>query len=106
MSSWFNDLIEVAGYAADDAAKYTSMAFDYVKDNEWAADALAGAAGAAGAYMMQEDQQKHERDMNREKRSFDVSVNNVAPGQINMANYGAGLTKNGMLTEGLLTKKS
>lgn len=102
---WFDDLIEVAGYAADDAKKYTSEAFGFIKNNEWAADALAGAAGAAGAYMMQEDQQKHERDMAREKRSFDVSVNNVEPGAVDMSNYGSGLTKNGMLTNGLLTKK-
>ena len=81
-----------------------SAAFDYIGENEWAANALGGAAGAAGAYMMQEDEQAHERDLLREKRSYDVNISNVAPGEMDMSNYGAGLTKNGMLTNGLLTK--
>lgn len=106
MSSWgFSDLIDAAGYAADDAASYASNAFNYIKDNEWAGDLVAGAAGAAGSYLMQEDQQKHDRDMLREKRSYEVNVNNVAPGEFSMTNYGAGLTQNGLLTNGALAKK-
>jgi len=89
----------------DSIAETASDAFDYVKNNEWAGDMVAGAAGAAGSYLLQKDQQNHERDMVREKRSYDVSVNNVAPGAMNMSAYGSGLTKNGMLTEGLLTKR-
>lgn len=95
----------------EDLAWYTpivdfgSSVFDYISENEWAANFVAGAATGAGQYLLQEDQQKHERDLLREKQRFEVDVNNIAPASgVNTAAYTAGLV-NGKLTNGLLAQK-
>lgn len=38
--------------------EYATKAFSYVNENQWAADALAGGAVAAGQYLLQKDQQE------------------------------------------------
>src|SRR5690554_3605790 len=40
---------------------YVTDAFNYIKKNEWAANAIAGAAVAGGNYLLQKDQQKFQQ---------------------------------------------
>lgn len=95
---WLNDVGDWLG-------ETTSNAFDYIGKNEWAANMLSGAAAGASAYMLQEDQQQHERDLLREKQRFEVDVNTIKPSAgVNVAAYQQGLM-GGKLTNGLLSQK-
>jgi hypothetical protein len=69
----------------------------YLNDNEWAADALSGAAVGAATYLTQKDKQKADRRAETKAWDRDMSLKQ-APG-INMEKYQANLP-NGQLTDG------
>lgn len=93
-TSFFDSFIETGSKIAEGVG-------NYLNKNEWASDALAGAAAGAGQYLLQEDQQKHERDLLREKQRFEVDVNTIKPavGGSIASDFG------GALTGGLLAPK-
>ncbi|WP_020409801.1 hypothetical protein [Hahella ganghwensis] len=75
-----------------------SKAWDYVNENEWAADAIAGAAGAGLTYLQQKDQQKHEERLYRMRNDWE-NERYYAQGAGNSKS-----TQYGSLTKGLLTQ--
>lgn len=96
---WFTD---IGNYASELA----SNAFQFLNENEWAANMVAGAASGAASHYLQEDKQAHERDLLREKQRFEVDVNAVKPadGGVDIAAYSGGLL-GGSLTNGVLSPK-
>jgi hypothetical protein len=94
-SSWFSPIVDTV------SSGFTS-AFNYIDNNEWAANMLAGGASAGLNYMVQKDANEQymkalDRREDREDRRYFVG------GSPGMGSYGS-LT-NGLLTNGSLTKK-
>lgn len=85
-------------------ADYGSSALDYLNDNEWAANALAGAAGAGAAYLLQKDQQKYER--RQQQRAWDRKDDLAKPGTINQNKYDWSDLASGSLTNGGLISRA
>ncbi len=99
-TSYFVDIVDWTGEAV-------SNGFQYINENEWAANFISGAAAGAGAYLLQEDRQKHERELMREKQRFEVDVNTIDPatgGAASGTAYAQGLV-GGALTNGSLAQK-
>lgn len=99
-TAWYTDVWDWTTDTASDA-------FNYINTNEWAANLLSGAAAGAGAYLLQEDRQKHERELMREKQRFEVDVNKISPasgGAASGAVYAGGLM-GGALTNGAIAQK-
>ena len=72
--------------------KYATEAFGWIDDNAWAADLMKGAASAAGAYMLQQDQQDwHEEQAKKQREMY------MNPG------VGGGMTVTGRNTAGVLS---
>lgn len=93
--SWYESVVD-----------FGSSVFEYIGKHEWAANFVAGAATGAGQYLLQKDQQKHERDLIREKQRFEVDVNKINPasGGVNIAAYSNGLI-GGSMTNGAIAQK-
>ena len=89
-------------WVMDNVVDPVSSAFsatgEFLNENEWAADALSGAAVGAATYLTQKDEQEARRKEATTK--FDRKTSLAQAPDINMQGYG--LT-NGKLTNGLLT---
>ena len=89
-------------WVMDNVVEPVSSAFsatgEFLNENEWAADALSGAAVGAATYLTQKDEQEARRKEVTTK--FDRKTSLAQAPDINMQGYG--LT-NGKLTNGLLT---
>lgn len=83
---------------------YGSKALDYLKDNEWAANALAGAATAGLTYLAAQDQIKAQRRETQRQREHQMYLSSA--GDVNVDQYGDYSTlTNGALTDsGLLSQ--
>jgi hypothetical protein len=84
---WVNDLTDVG-----------SSALEYLNDNEWAANALSGAAGAGLNYLVQKDQQKYQR--REQQRAWDRQDTLAKPGTVNPDRYDWSDLANGSMTNG------
>jgi hypothetical protein len=97
---WLIEVGETAGDYASDA--FTEVGV-YFQDNEWAANALQGAAAGGAAYLVQKDQQEHERRQADKKWDRETSL--LQAPNINMEKYRWDDMVNGGLTDrGLLSK--
>jgi len=89
-------------WVMDNVVEPVSSAFsatgEFLNENEWAADALSGAAVGAATYLTQKDEQEARRKEATTK--FDRKTSLAQAPDINMQGYG--LTS-GKLTNGLLT---
>jgi hypothetical protein len=96
-------LIEAGEAAADYASDAFTGVGEYLQDNEWAANALQGAAAGGAAYLVQKDQQKHER--RQADKKWDRKTSLLQAPNINMEKYrwddmvNGGLTDNGLLSK-------
>jgi len=81
----------------DPVSSAFSATGEYLNDNEWAANALTGAAAGGAAYLAQKDQQTFDRRAQTKAWDRNMSLKQ-APG-INMEKYQANLS-NGQLTDG------
>jgi len=88
----------VMDYVVEPASTAFTATGEFLNENEWAADALTGAAVGAGNYLVQKDKQEARRKEATTK--FDRKTSLAQAPDINMQGYG--LTK-GKLTNGLLT---
>lgn len=89
-SDWFTPVVDTV------AGGFTA-AFNYIDNNEWAANALAGAAGAGLSYLGQKDIQKRQEKIYRMREDREDNRFFVG-GSAGMGSYGS-LT-NGLLTNG------
>ena len=81
---------------------YATTAFEYVRDNEWAANAVAGAAVAGGQYLLQKDQQEYQT--RREDKSWDRRMELTKAPKLNREDYDwSNLAGNG-LNGGLISQ--
>jgi len=94
-----------------DLAESTSDAFsevgNYLNENEWAANALAGAAAGGAAYLAQKDQQKFQR--RESDKAWERKVSLAQAPKMNMDKYNwsdlsAGSMTNGGLIAGNMKK--
>ena len=89
-------------WVMDNVVEPVSSAFsatgEFLNENEWAADALSGAAVGAATYLTQKDEQEARRKEATTK--FDRKTSLAQAPDINMQGYGL---NNGKLTNGLLT---
>jgi hypothetical protein len=86
---------KLAGYASD--------AFSYVQNNEWAANAVAGAATAGAGYLIQKDQQDY--DTRREDKAWNRKMELTKAPTIDGAAYDwSSLTDGGLTDGGLITQ--
>lgn len=87
----------------NELADYGSKALDYLQDNEWAANALAGAAAGGAAYLLQKDQQNFERRENDRawNRKLHLSeAPTVDEGQYDWSDLSSGsLTDGGLISQ-------
>lgn len=81
-----------------------STALDYLNDNEWAANAVAGAAGAGAAYLLQKDQQKYQR--REQQRAWDRQDELAQPGTVSNAKYDWSDLASGSMTDGGLISQA
>lgn len=81
-----------------------SDALDYLQNNEWAANALAGAAAAGGAYLLQKDQQNYQR--REQQRAWDRQDELAKPGQLNQGQYDWSDLASGNITDGGLISQA
>jgi len=88
---WINDIAEGVSGAFVGAATY-------LNENEWAANALTGAATAGAGYLVQKDQQKATRRESDKAWERKVSLSQ-AP-DIDMNQYDWSDLSNGSLTDG------
>lgn len=85
-------------------ADYGSQALDYLAENEWAANALAGAAVAGVSYLTA----KEEQDFRREEsdRAWDRKLHLSEAGSVDEAKYDWSDLANGGLTDGGLISQA
>ena len=88
---WVNDLVSGASDAFSEVGTY-------LNENEWAANALTGAAAGGAAYLAQKDQQKYERRATDKAWERKVSLSQ-AP-NINMDKYNYSDLSSGSMTNG------
>ena len=82
---------------------YATTAFNYVSNNEWAANAVAGAAVAGGQYLLQKDQQKY--DTQREDKAYNRRMELTKAPTINKADYDwSNLSGDGLVGGGLISQ--
>lgn len=82
---------------------YATNAFKYVNENQWAADALAGAAVAGGQYLLQKDQQQYQEEQDDKAWRRKLSLTE-AP-ELNKDQYQwSNLTDGGLTGNGLISK--
>lgn len=89
--------------------EYSTIAFDWMKDNPEATAAIAGAAGAGLAYMSEQDRIKAEERMLEKKMAQDDRFKERRPSSGN-ENYGSHLAGfsggTGLLKRGQLASKA
>ena len=82
---------------------YATTAFNYVSNNEWAANAVAGASVAGGQYLLQKDQQKY--DTQREDKAYNRRMELTKAPTINKADYDwSNLSGDGLVGGGLISQ--
>ena len=92
MADWINEI-----------GKMGSTALDYLEDNEWAANALAGAAAGGLAYLNAQE----ERDFRREEsdRAWDRKLHLAEAPNIDAGQYDwSDLTQGGLTDGGLIAQ--
>lgn len=99
------DWVEAAKEAVVGDEGYATRAFEYINDNQWAADALAGAAVAGGQYLMQKDQQDFQREQSDQAWRRKLSLTE-AP-ELNKDDYNwSNLTDGGLTGSGGLISRA
>jgi hypothetical protein len=88
----------------NDVAEYGSKALDYLTENEWAANAVAGAATAGLNYLAA----KEEQDFRREEadRAWDRKLHLSEAGTVDGEKYDWSDLANGGLTDGGLISQA
>jgi len=82
---------------------YATEAFGFLKKNEWAANAVAGAAVAGGNYLLQKDQQEY--DTRREDKAWNRKMELTKAPTINKADYDwSNLSGGGLMGGGLISQ--
>lgn len=90
---WINDVADAA-----------SSAFDYIGDNEWAANAIAGAASAGLSYYQAEQEDKRRREA--EDRAWDRKMSLAQAPEVDQSKYDWSNLASGELTDGGLLKQA
>ena len=101
MYQWVNDVAEAGSQALSDVGTYIS-------ENEWAANALAGGAVAAGNYLLQKDQQEYERrqsDKAWERKTSLAQAPDLDMEKYDWSDLSTGSMTNGGLIAGGIKKK-
>lgn len=91
MYDWISTGIEVGSQALADVGTYLS-------ENEWAANAMAGAAVGAANYLTQKDQQKYER--RETDKAWDRKVSLAKAPDVDMDKYNWSDLSGGSMTNG------
>lgn len=89
---------------ANGASKAFNATATYFSNNEWAANALAGAAAGGAAYLMQKDQQDFQR--READKAWDRKVSLAKGGDVDMAKYDWSDLSSGGLTDGGLISQA
>lgn len=96
MANWITDI-------GDDISGAFTATANYMNENEWAANALSGAASAGAGYLLQKDQQKavrRESDKAWERKVSLSQAPNIDMNQYDWSDLSSGSLTNGGLIGG------